>query len=162
MKPTVGLEFWFPLLVFASGTTAFQAPYNIPEFVSSLSNSWPSASKWRSLNTSLGGRLEVLRPWGAVCYSSDPLFDYENCQAVLSGYDNDTTVGRTLLESNSSNAYRSFPLLLARKFVSCSAVDKLGSMRLWKRVCPELQQPTGCIQSDLPPGHHASLQRRHK
>jgi len=48
------------------------------------------------LNTSLGGRLEALRPWAALCYSSDPLFDYEDCQAVLTGYDNDTMASRTL------------------------------------------------------------------
>lgn len=83
-------QFWLSLLISNSGTTALQAPYNTPEFVSLSSNSWPSASEWGSLNASLAGRLEVLRPWAAVCYSSDPLFDNEKCQAVLTGYDNDT------------------------------------------------------------------------
>lgn len=86
---------WLSLFVFTSGTAALQAPYNTPEFVSLSSDSWPSASKWQSLNASLGGRLEILRPWAAVCYFSDPLFDYGKCQAVLTGYDNDTTASQT-------------------------------------------------------------------
>jgi hypothetical protein len=99
MKTVVWL-YWLPLLISTSGTTALQAPYNTPTFVSLSSNNWPSDSKWRSLNASLGGRLEVLRPWAAVCYSSDPLFDYEECQAVLTGYDNDTMASQTLISNH--------------------------------------------------------------
>ncbi|KAG1721265.1 uncharacterized protein EDB91DRAFT_1064471 [Suillus paluster] len=87
--------FWLPLLFSTSGITALQAPYSIPDFVSLSSKQWPSTSKWASLNTSLGGRLEVLRPWAAVCYLSDALYDYEKCQAVLTGYDNDTMASQT-------------------------------------------------------------------
>lgn len=79
-----------PLLFSTSGIANLQAPYDTPEFVSFSSKKWPSASEWASLNASLGGRLENLRPWAAVCYSSDPLFDYDECQTVLTGYDNDT------------------------------------------------------------------------
>lgn len=89
MKQAVCL-LWLLLLFSTSGTTALQAPYGTPEFVSLSSKQWPSASKWASLNASLGGRLDILRPWAAVCYSSDTLFNYEECQTVLKGYDNDT------------------------------------------------------------------------
>ncbi|KAG2339377.1 FAD-binding domain-containing protein [Suillus weaverae] len=89
MKQTVCLVL-LALLLSTSGTTGLQAPYDTPEFVSLSSKKWPSASEWASLNASLGGRLENLRPWAAICYSSDPLFDYEECQTVLTGYDNDT------------------------------------------------------------------------
>lgn len=68
---------------------ALQAPYAIPNFTSLSNNTWPSSSEWASLNSSVRGRLQALRPWAAVCYTSDPLYNPEECQSVLSGYDND-------------------------------------------------------------------------
>ncbi|KIJ69686.1 hypothetical protein HYDPIDRAFT_104282 [Hydnomerulius pinastri MD-312] len=65
-------------------------PYAVPSFASPSSHNWPSASAWEALNTSVSGKLQALRPWAAVCYSYDPLFDPEKCQTVISGYDNDT------------------------------------------------------------------------
>ncbi|KAH7887251.1 hypothetical protein F5I97DRAFT_806781 [Phlebopus sp. FC_14] len=70
--------------------TAFAPPYATPEFAIPSSDSWPSHPQWAALNTSVGGKLQHLRPWAAVCYSSDPRFDVEECQTVLLGYDNDT------------------------------------------------------------------------
>ena len=67
-----------------------QAPYAIPTFASLNSNTWPNNAEWASLNNSVGGRLQALRPWAAVCYTSDPLYNLEECQSVLSGYKNDT------------------------------------------------------------------------
>ncbi|KAG6373898.1 hypothetical protein JVT61DRAFT_6051 [Boletus reticuloceps] len=69
---------------------AMQAPYATPAFASLSSSTWPSDSEWASLNRSIGGRLQALSPWAAVCYTSDPLYNAEECQSVLSGYDNDT------------------------------------------------------------------------
>ncbi|EGO02333.1 hypothetical protein SERLA73DRAFT_159274 [Serpula lacrymans var. lacrymans S7.3] len=69
---------------------ALQPPYAIPNFVS-LSDDWPATSQWDILNATLNGRLSALRPWAAVCYTSDLLYNVEECQAVLSGYDNDIT-----------------------------------------------------------------------
>lgn len=69
---------------------ASQVPYAVPTFASLSSNTWPSYSEWASLNGSVGGHLQALRPWAAVCYSSDPLYNLEQCQSVLSGYRNDT------------------------------------------------------------------------
>ncbi|KIJ69685.1 hypothetical protein HYDPIDRAFT_78799 [Hydnomerulius pinastri MD-312] len=66
-----------------------EAPYAIPTYVSLGSPDWPLAPQWESLNSSLGGKLEALRPWAAVCYTSDPLYDPEKCQAVISNYNND-------------------------------------------------------------------------
>ncbi|KIJ69682.1 hypothetical protein HYDPIDRAFT_142171 [Hydnomerulius pinastri MD-312] len=68
---------------------AFQHPFDIEGYVRPIHANWPSQVQWQSFNESLGGRLEALRPWAAVCYSSDPLFDYTDCEEVLSGYDND-------------------------------------------------------------------------
>ncbi|KAF8434533.1 hypothetical protein L210DRAFT_3649035 [Boletus edulis BED1] len=42
-----------------------QAPYAIPTFTSLSSGAWPSDSEWDSLNRSVGGRLQALRPWAA-------------------------------------------------------------------------------------------------
>ena len=69
-----------------------QAPYAVPTFASLSSNTWPDYSEWASLNRSLDGRLQTLRPWAAVCYTSDSLYNAEECQSVLSGYRNDTQV----------------------------------------------------------------------
>ncbi|KAF8555560.1 FAD-binding domain-containing protein [Imleria badia] len=79
-----------------------QAPYAIPNFASLSSNTWPAASAWVSLNNSVGGRLQALRPWAAVCYTSDPLYNAKECQPVLSGYGNDTqaSVPAALLWAN--------------------------------------------------------------
>lgn len=68
---------------------ALQEPYATPTFASLSSNTWPADSAWDSLNNSVGGRLQALRPWAAVCYTSDPLYNAEKCQSVLSGYVND-------------------------------------------------------------------------
>lgn len=124
-----------PLLFFSSGIATLQAPYDTPEFVSFSSKKWPSASEWASLNASLGGRLENLRPWAAVCYSSDPLFDYDECQTVLTGYDNDTVASRAFFFNT---RILSIPLKLAGKRSGGSAVGELGGVRLWEWVSPEL------------------------
>ncbi|KAN0096942.1 hypothetical protein V8E55_001388 [Tylopilus felleus] len=51
---------------------------------------WPSNSEWAPLNHSVSGRLHALRPWAAVCYTSDPLYSNAGeCQSVLAGYVND-------------------------------------------------------------------------
>lgn len=63
---------------------ALQEPYATPTFASLSSNTWPADSAWDSLNNSVGGRLQALRPW-----TSDPLYNAEKCQSVLSGYVND-------------------------------------------------------------------------
>ena len=47
---------------------------------------------WAALNTTLGGRLQALRPWAAVCYTEDPLYDTAKCMAVMSNYTNDHAV----------------------------------------------------------------------
>ncbi|KAG8219079.1 hypothetical protein J3R82DRAFT_4838 [Butyriboletus roseoflavus] len=81
------------LLVAVPGITmaqVLQAPYAVPIFASVSSNSWPHDSNWTSLNDSVGGHLQVLRPWAAVCYTSDPFYNPEECQSVLLGYRNDT------------------------------------------------------------------------
>ncbi|GBE81597.1 Uncharacterized FAD-linked [Sparassis crispa] len=62
-----------------------------PNYVTLSSPSWPSAASWNALNSSVGGKLSALRPWTAVCYASDPLFDESSCQTVLSNYSSDTT-----------------------------------------------------------------------
>ncbi|KAH7887248.1 hypothetical protein F5I97DRAFT_2072648 [Phlebopus sp. FC_14] len=80
-----------PLITAIVGQGAtLQPPYATPTFASPSSNDWPSASEWQSLNDSVGGRLQALRPWAAVCYSSDPSFNMGECDDVVSGYDNDT------------------------------------------------------------------------
>ncbi|KIJ10985.1 hypothetical protein PAXINDRAFT_119222 [Paxillus involutus ATCC 200175] len=68
-----------------------EPPYAIPTFASTGSASWPAELEWQSLNASVGGKLQTLRPWAAVCYTSDPSYDAEKCQAVLSNYNNDLT-----------------------------------------------------------------------
>ncbi|CCM05592.1 uncharacterized protein FIBRA_07820 [Fibroporia radiculosa] len=90
MLPVIGVA----LLTSAfSGGQAqtLQAPYATPTYVTPSSAQWPSSATWASLNTSLDGRLSTLRPWAAVCYEGDPLFDAIACQAVISGYGVDTT-----------------------------------------------------------------------
>lgn len=69
-----------------------QPSYAIPTFASLSHSNWPSDSKWAALNNSVGGLLQTLRPWAAVCYSSDPLYNGEECQSVLARYVNDTEV----------------------------------------------------------------------
>ncbi|KAF8432968.1 hypothetical protein L210DRAFT_3412981 [Boletus edulis BED1] len=95
------------ILFFAAPSIAIaqvlQAPYATPTFASLSSGAWPNDSEWASLNRSVGGHLQALRPWAAVCYTSDPLYNAEECQLVLSGYDNDTqrdAVPAALLWSN--------------------------------------------------------------
>ncbi|KAH7887250.1 hypothetical protein F5I97DRAFT_2007649 [Phlebopus sp. FC_14] len=79
-------------LTFASATaTTLQSPYAIPTYANTDDTTWPAASKWEALNCSVGGKLEALRPWAAVCYTSDPWYDPEKCQAVLNNYNNDLT-----------------------------------------------------------------------
>ncbi|KAN0096945.1 hypothetical protein V8E55_001391 [Tylopilus felleus] len=73
-------------------TQTLQPPHAIPIFAT-LSSNWPNASEWATLNSSLGGCLQALRPWAAFCYTSDPLYNAEECQSVLAGYDNDTQAG---------------------------------------------------------------------
>ena len=80
------------VLIAASGVAmvqSLQPPYAIPTFAT-LSSNWPSNYEWAALNSSVGGRLQALRPWAAVCYTSDPLYDVEACKLVLAGYNNDT------------------------------------------------------------------------
>lgn len=69
-----------------------EAPYAVPNYVTLDSSAWPSASAWATLNATLGGRLQTLRPWAAVCYAEDPLYDPVKCKTVLSNYTNDHTV----------------------------------------------------------------------
>lgn len=69
----------------------FEAPYAVPNYVTLESSSWPSASTWATLNSTLGGRLQTLRPWAAVCYTEDPLYDLAKCKTVLSNYTNEYT-----------------------------------------------------------------------
>ena len=76
---------------------ALQVPYAVPNFTSLSSSSWPSSSEWASLNDSVSGRLQALRPWAAVCYTSDPLYNADECQSVLSGYTNDTQASLNIL-----------------------------------------------------------------
>ncbi|KAF8549861.1 hypothetical protein OG21DRAFT_1420628 [Imleria badia] len=68
-----------------------EAPYAVPNYVTLESPSWPSASTWATLNSTLGGRLQALRPWAAVCYTEDPLYDLDKCKTVLSNYTNEHT-----------------------------------------------------------------------
>ena len=69
-----------------------EPPYVIRNYVTLESSTWPSASTWAALNGTLGGRLESLRPWAAVCYTGDPLYDPVKCKTVLSNYTNEYTV----------------------------------------------------------------------
>lgn len=77
-------------------TQTLQPSHAIPIFAT-LSSNWPNASEWATLNSSLGGCLQALRPWAAFCYTSDPLYNAEECQSVLAGYDNDTQAGLHVL-----------------------------------------------------------------
>ncbi|KAF8554875.1 FAD-binding domain-containing protein [Imleria badia] len=70
-------------------TQRFGVPYAIPNYATLGSASWPSDSAWSSLNATCGGRLQALRPWAAVCYHDDPLYDPNACQTVLSNYKSD-------------------------------------------------------------------------
>ena len=76
------------------------APYAIPNYVGFRDSSWPSPSTWAALNSTLGGRLQALRPWAAVCYTNDPLYDPAKCKTVLSNYTNDHTVSLIQLTLN--------------------------------------------------------------
>ena len=78
-----------------------QAPYTIPSYVTLQDSSWPTPSTWAALNSTLGGRLRALRPWAAVCYTNDPLYDLAKCKTVLSSYTNDHTVSLIQLTLNS-------------------------------------------------------------
>ena len=79
-----------------------QAPYAVPNYVAIEGSAWPSASTWVALNGTLGGRLQALRPWAAVCYTEDPLYDPVKCKTVLSNYTNDHTVGLVSLPGSIS------------------------------------------------------------
>jgi hypothetical protein len=45
---------------------------------------WPSTSEWTSLNNTISGRLIKTLPVASVCYRSEPGFNPEACQSVLS------------------------------------------------------------------------------
>lgn len=77
-----------------------EAPYAVPNYVTLESSSWPTASTWATLNSTLNGRLQALRPWAAVCYTEDPLYDSEKCKTVLSNYTNEHTVGLSPLSGS--------------------------------------------------------------
>ncbi|KAG9318947.1 hypothetical protein JVU11DRAFT_1062 [Chiua virens] len=80
----------FASLYLAAGALAqiFEDPYTSQSYYAAGNFSWPSASAWTVLNDTVSGRLQALRPWAAVCYTDDPLYDLVECQAVLSGYTN--------------------------------------------------------------------------
>ncbi|KAI9457167.1 hypothetical protein HD554DRAFT_2042408 [Boletus coccyginus] len=61
------------------------APYAIPNYVTLESSSWPSASTWAALNSTLVGRLQALRPWAARERTASALLwkNWESC-----GHDN--------------------------------------------------------------------------
>jgi hypothetical protein len=77
-----------------------EAPYTVPSYVTLESSAWPSASTWAALSSTLGGRLQALRPWAAVCYTEDPLYDLVKCQSVLSNYTDEHTVRLVSLSSS--------------------------------------------------------------
>ena len=79
-------------LVAGALAQTLQDPYAIPNYVTLGSSSWPDQSVWGTLNSTLGGRLQALRPWAAVCYTEDPLYDTAKCLAVMSNYTNDHAV----------------------------------------------------------------------
>ncbi|KAG9309448.1 hypothetical protein JVU11DRAFT_10417 [Chiua virens] len=71
-------------------TTTVETPRaGIQSYHSVQGYSLPSTSAWAALNDTFGGRLQELRPWAAVCYVDDPLYDSVKCQSVLSNYTND-------------------------------------------------------------------------
>ncbi|KAH0836360.1 hypothetical protein J3R83DRAFT_7913 [Lanmaoa asiatica] len=78
-------------LSLVAGAFAQVPPYADPNQVTLGTSSWPGASTWAALNSTLGGRLQALRPWAAVCYIEDPLYDPAECTTVLSNYTNDVT-----------------------------------------------------------------------
>ncbi|KAN0091547.1 hypothetical protein V8E55_005113 [Tylopilus felleus] len=80
-------------LVAGALAQTLQDPYAIPNYVTLGSSSWPDELGWAALNTTLGGRLQALRPWAAVCYTEDPLYDTAKCMAVMSNYTNDHARG---------------------------------------------------------------------
>lgn len=41
---------------------------------------WPSEQQWQSLNSSIDGNLQAIRPIASVCH--DPTYDHEACQEV--------------------------------------------------------------------------------
>ena len=67
-------------------------PYAVSNYVTLESSAWPPAPTWAALNSTLRGRLQALRPWAAVCYTEDPLYDPVKCKTVLSNYTNEHTV----------------------------------------------------------------------
>ena len=69
-----------------------EAPYVVPNYATFERPSWPDITVWATLNTTLGGRLQALRPWAAVCYTDDPLYNPIGCKQVLSNYTNEHTV----------------------------------------------------------------------
>ncbi|KAF9226960.1 FAD-binding domain-containing protein [Gyrodon lividus] len=75
----------------SANAALLEPPYAIPTYATTGTASWPAESEWQALNVSVGGKLQTLRPWAAVCYTSDPSYDAERCQAVLSNYNNDLT-----------------------------------------------------------------------
>ncbi|KAG9309874.1 hypothetical protein JVU11DRAFT_9902 [Chiua virens] len=71
-------------------TTTVETPRTgVQSYHTVQSFSLPSTSTWAALNDTFGGRLQELRPWAAVCYVDDPLYDSVKCQSVLSNYTND-------------------------------------------------------------------------
>jgi hypothetical protein len=79
-------------LVPGASEQILEAPYAVPNYVTLESYAWPSAPAWAALNSTLGGRLQALRPWAAVCYTEDLLYDPVKCKTVLSNYTNERTV----------------------------------------------------------------------
>jgi hypothetical protein len=94
-------------LVAESLAQILEAPYAVPNYVALEGSAWPSASTWAALNSTLGGRLQALRPWAAACYTEDPLYDPVECKTVLSNYTNDHTV---CLVSLSGSIFTILPL----------------------------------------------------
>ena len=84
--------FVYSCFVAESLAQILEAPYAVPNYVTLHDSAWPSASTWAALNCTLGGRLQTLRPWAAVCYTEDPLYDPVKCKTVLSNYTNEHTV----------------------------------------------------------------------
>ena len=88
------------LLVAESLAQILEAPYAVPNYITLESSAWPSTSTWVALNSTLDGRLQALRPWAAVCYTEDPLYEPVKCKTVLSNYTNDQTVSLLLLSGS--------------------------------------------------------------
>jgi hypothetical protein len=53
------------------------------------SESWPSLAEWAQLNETTGGQLLQPSPPGAVCHSSDPLYDATLCASVQEAWSNE-------------------------------------------------------------------------